>query len=167
MAIATIYCVLAQHYLEGSIILSALTIVFADFRGKSWIVKRIIVGYLSNSCTKVLLNEKNLVIQEKKLTSENLHVFSRVVLSLNLPDLRPVLYLRVRKKPVYLKIGPFNTSTFKFERNIRRRRTAFFDWLERAQPEIGPDLMSSIMNRYLNDDVTGSRRKPCESPDII
>jgi len=138
-----------------------------DFGGESWIVKRIIVGYLSNSCIMVLLNEKNLVIQGKKLTSESFHVFSRVVLALNLPDLRPVLYLRARKKPVYLKIGPFTTSTFKFERNIRRRRTAFFDWLERAQPEIGPDLMNSIMNRYLNDGVTGSRRKPGESPDII
>jgi hypothetical protein len=83
-----------------------------------------------------------------------------------MPELRPEVYIKVQKKAVYLKMGPLNTSTFGFERNIRRRRTVFFNWLEYAQPEIEPDLMNNILNRYLKDNIFGSRRKPGELPDI-
>jgi hypothetical protein len=138
-----------------------------NFAGNSLIVKRLVLGYLNKNSVESLLSEKEIIFQGERLTSEKFSTFSRAVLTLSMPELRPVLYLRLRMKPIYLKMGPITTSIFKFERNIRRRRTAFFDWLERAEPEIGPDLMNRIMNKYLNDDVTGSRRKLGESPDIV
>jgi hypothetical protein len=131
------------------------------------LIRRIVVGYLNEFSVKSLLAKKNIVIEENKLSYEKFHAFSRVVLALSMPDLRPTFYLGLRAKPVYLKMGPVTASTFEFERNIRRRRTAFFDWLENTNFEIAPSLLNSILNVCLIEGVTGSRRKAGESPDSI
>jgi hypothetical protein len=146
---------------------AAMSSKLPEFKGSSLLIKRIIVGYLNESSIKSLLDGKNMVIQGEKQSYESFHAFSRVVLALSMPDLRPALYLRLRAKPVYLKMGPFTTSTFEFERNICRRRTAFFDWLENVYFEIAPNLLNQIMNVCLNEGVAGSRRKAGESPDIV
>lgn len=136
------------------------------FEEDSWLIKRLVLGSLSEASKRSLLEDKNIVVKKERLNSDNSSGFSRFVLALRMPELRPEVYIKVLQKPVYLKMGPLTTSTFEFERNIRRSRTAFFDWLENVQPEIGPDLMNNILNRYLKDNVVRSRRKLGESPEI-
>jgi hypothetical protein len=136
------------------------------FRSNGWLIKRIIVGYLNESSAKRLFKEKGIIVSKERLTPERASVFPRAVLALRMPRLRPEIYLRLPNKRSYLKMGPITTSTFKFERNIRRENTAFFDWLENAEPEIGPELLNKFMATYLTNSVVGSRKKPGESPDI-
>lgn len=126
------------------------------------LVKRILVGCLNEQSTKWLLLEKNITVEGKRLNAENF-AFSKVVLALSLPEFRPILYLRLPTKPIYLKMGPLTTSTFEFERNIYSWRTAFFAWLENVSFRIWPDLLGQILNRYLNESVVGSKKKHGES----
>lgn len=81
---------------------AAMSSKLPEFKGSSLLIKRIIVGYLNESSIKSLLDGKNMVIQGEKQSYESFHAFSRVVLALSMPDLRPALYLRLRAKPVYL-----------------------------------------------------------------
>jgi hypothetical protein len=158
------YLQLHNHYRE-ELISAVMNCREPDFKGDSWLIKRIVVGYLNEFSIKKLLDEKSIIIEKERLTIENSNAFSRVVLALRMPALRPEVYLRLQEKRVYLKMGPTNTSTFQFERNIRSRRTAFFDWLENVPHETKPELMDRIMKEYLNNDVVGSRKKPYESPE--
>jgi hypothetical protein len=136
------------------------------FKADAWLIKRIIVGYLNKSSMKSLFEKQSIIINKERMALENPNVFPRVVLALRMPMLRPEIYLRLQNTETYLKMGPTTTSTFEFERNIRRQRTAFFDWLENAKPGIGLGLLNKIMTKHLNDDIVGSRKKPGESPDI-
>jgi hypothetical protein len=126
---------------------------------KSWLIERIVIGHLSELSVAKLLQESNVLVDEKRLTVESFsQFFSRIVLSLSMPESRPVLYLRLRSTPVYLKLGPLNTFTFEFERNIFPR-TTYFRWLENMDFEIDQPLMSRILHEYLNENVAGLRRK--------
>lgn len=137
-----------------------------NFKGNFSLVKRIVVGYLTESSIESLLSEKEIIFHGERLTSESFRNFSRAVLAVSMPELRPALYLRLRAKPVYLKMGPFTTLTFKFERRIYQRRTAFFDWLENVESGIGPHVMNQILHQCLNESVAGNRRKLGESENI-
>jgi len=137
-----------------------------DFKGESWLIKRILVGYLKESSMVKLVNEKSIIVGKEKLTSKNCNAFPRTVLALRMPAFRPEIYLKLPIGHVYWKMGPTNTSTFEFERNIRRRNTEFLDWLESVRFEIEPEVMDRIMDEYLKQDVVGRRRKKGESQDI-
>lgn len=131
-----------------------------NLKGNFWMIKNVIVGYLDESAIKNLFSEKNIVVQGERLTPETFFQhFSRVVLSIRLPELRPVLYLRLHPKRAYWKMGPSTTTTFEYERHIYAKRTAFFDWLESAEFRIRPDLTKQIMRNCLNASVTGKRKK--------
>ncbi len=137
-----------------------------DFRSDAWLIKRIIMGHLNKSSTKRLFEEMNIIVNKERLTPESSSIFPRFVLALRVPRLRPEIYLRLPNIGTYLKMGPVTTSTFKFERNIRSKSTAFFDWLETAEPGIGLELLNKFLVAYLINSVVGSRKKPGESPDI-
>jgi hypothetical protein len=124
------------------------------------------MGHLNKSSTKRLFEEMNIIVNKERLTPESSSIFPRFVLALRVPRLRPEIYLRLPNIGTYLKMGPVTTSTFKFERNIRSKSTAFFDWLETAEPGIGLELLNKFLVAYLINSVVGSRKKPGESPDI-
>jgi len=128
--------------------------------GNFWMLKNVIVGNLEESAIIHLLNEKDIIFQGEKLTPENFsQKFSKVILSMSMPELRPVLYLRVQSKRLYLKMGPSTTKTFEFERRVYAKYTVFFDWLDSAESKIGPDLTKRILCICLNESVAGKRKK--------
>jgi hypothetical protein len=137
-----------------------------DLKEDSWVIKRIVVGCLDEPSKEKLFNEKSIVVGKEKITMKRVSTPTRVILALRMPAFRPELYIKFKEKTVYLKLGPIDTSTFQFERNIRRKRTAFFDWLESELPNVKPELMDRILKKYLTDDIVGSRKKPGESPEI-
>jgi hypothetical protein len=154
-----------HNYCLKELINSAINRRKPDFKGNSWMIKRIIIGYLDEISKRKLFDMKNIITEKERLSADDSHGFPRAVLALRMPTLRPEIYLKLPEKRVYLKMGPSDTSTFTFERNIRSRRTAFFDWLEKTSEEVKPELMETIMKEYLKDDVVGSRRKPYEMPE--
>ena len=128
--------------------------------GNFWMLKNVIIGNLEESAIIHLLNEKDIIFQGEKLTPENLsQKFSKVILSMSMPKLRPVLYLRMQSKRLYLKMGPSTTKTFEFERRVYAKYTVFFDWLDSAESKIGPDLTKRILCICLNESVAGKRKK--------
>lgn len=137
-----------------------------NFGGNSWLIKRLVMGKLSNDSVMELRNKKEIIGQEKKLDLKNYHrLFSKIVLSLSIPDLRPVLYMKAVEKSLYLKMGPLTPLIFGFERNIFPR-TAFYNWLDNIQHELNPNLLNQIMTKCLNTKTCGSRRKAGEIPGI-
>ncbi len=130
------------------------------------LVKRVIIGYLDNSTLEGFLQKVALMIGERRVTSANLKFFSRVILSLSIPTFRPTLYLRVLDRSVYLKMGPFASSSFGFENNIRQKRTAFFNWLECVDYKASFTSLNKILNRYMNEKNIIKRRKKSEKPDL-
>ncbi|MCW4045248.1 MAG: hypothetical protein NWE94_07005 [Candidatus Bathyarchaeota archaeon] len=130
---------------------------------EAWLVKRVIVGQLSKVSVEKLLQEKAILVDEKRLSLRVFNkVFGRIILSLSLPELRPALYLKVKSERTYLKLGPINSSSFEFERSIFSRRTAFFNWLESTDREICPVLLNKFFPKFINEKTSGLRRKSGE-----
>lgn len=127
---------------------------------KSWLIKRLIVGQLSTLSVEKLLSDKKILIDGIQL---NLcvfeKIFDRIVLSLTMPELRPVFYFKVKSQPLYLKLGPADSAIFEFERIIFSQRTAFFNWLENTDAKIHPDVLNRFLMRFLNGSKWGSKRK--------
>lgn len=133
------------------------------------IVKNVIVGILNESAVTHLLGTRQMVLTllEAPLSNAQFHhYFSRVLLVLSLPELRPTLYLRVRNRRNYLKLGPVALSTFKFERNIEAKYTEFFGWLDETNTYIGKPFMQKILDYYLREQIIGQHRKKPQSPKL-
>lgn len=73
--------------------------------------------------------------------------FSKVVLAVNIPEYRPIIYLRTRNKKEYLKMVPSKTGGFKFEsRRTPPHMAGFFLWLESVQPSLGAELTRELLD---------------------
>jgi hypothetical protein len=131
------------------------------FEGNLRLVKRVLVGCLDETSIIALLMDHRIIFQEKEMTSEGRQFFSKVILSFNLPELRPVLYFRVRRKFMYLKMGPNPNLVFKFERSIFPNN-AFFNWLDTIQIEIDNNLMNLLLNKFLTKDLARHPKKGFE-----
>lgn len=130
-----------------------------NFGVESSLIKRLLLGKLSNDSVIELLSTKGILCHEKNLDLKTYHrLFSKIVLSLSIPDLRPTLYMKGVKKSLYLKMGPDTPLIFGFERNIFPR-TAFYDWLNAIQHELKPSLVNQIMSKCLTPELCGSRKK--------
>ncbi len=133
------------------------------------IVKNAIIGVLSKSAVAHLLGTKQMVLLSSRgpLSTEEFHrYFSRVLLVLSLPELRPTLYLRVRSRGNYLKMGPVALSAFKFERNIEAQHTEFFQWLEETDTNIETSFMQRILDYYLRKQIVGEHKKKPQFPKL-
>ena len=92
--------------------------------------------------------------------------FSGIILALSMPELRPVLYVRGKKKRVYVKLGPCTINTFHFEKNIIPF-TSLYEVLERFDREIGPEYTAKLLKFYLSDQVTRNMKKRLDYPKIM
>lgn len=131
------------------------------------IVKNVIIGILNKSAIKYLLGTKQMVVpplQDPLSNQEFLHHFAKTLLVLSLPELRPTLYLKVRNRCNYLKMGPASLTTFKFERNIEAQHTEFYGWLEETDLFIGKTFSQKILDYYLREHVVGWRMKRPQFP---
>jgi len=141
--------------------------------GDDPIVSKLVLGGLYPGAIRYISQEKELKLNRNRIsTKEIMTYFSKVILAVNLPDLRPILYLKVRKrylqkkwKDTYLKLGPLTEDIFKFERNISSI-VGFYLWLEDTNPILGKKITKEIINYCLRDEVFSSRKK-FEKPNII
>lgn len=135
--------------------------------GDSPIVSKAILGGLYPSAVTYLCRDKGILIRGKRFTpGEIQRYFHKVVLAIGLPDLRPVLYMKVRGKYLakkrggaYLKLGPIDERTFRFERNVPSF-VGFYMWLDTVNPSLGANMTRNIVEAFVREDVIGSKKKP-------
>jgi hypothetical protein len=131
-------------------------------RARSSIVKNVFLGALAKDALSYFLDSFEL--REKQLGKVSVQsfprYFTRAVLVISMPKLRPILYLR-QHKPNYAKFGPSTMSRFEFERNIDSHYTRVFDWLETVHDLIDASSMRVLLQRFLRREVVGRQmRKP-------
>jgi hypothetical protein len=133
-----------------------------------WMLKNVIIGNLNESAIRNLLNEKEIIVKKKRLTHEKFaQLFSKIILVMSMPVLRPVLYLRVKSQQAFMKMGPSSMKAFEFERNVLPRYTQLFDWIESVNFEIGSGVTKRVMNICLNESVVGKRKKVGQKENLI
>ncbi|MDG6999753.1 MAG: hypothetical protein JRN15_11625 [Nitrososphaerota archaeon] len=124
------------------------------------IVPRVIVGMLCSDAIDFLIHSYELEGEGKDiLPDEFKQRFSSIVLSLSALHLRPVLYLRERKKRSYVKMGPCGASRFAFERNIVPWRTTFFSALENARYQVNASELANILGTTMVEEAFERKKK--------
>jgi len=135
-----------------------------SLEGNFSLVKRVIMGYIEREVLENLLNQYSFLIGKKRMTGSELCYFPKAILSLNLPTFRPIVYLKVLDKPVFLKMGPSSESIFGFEGNIRKCQWAFFNWLESIDNRVEPITVDKIFKKYIA--ANAKKHKNFGIPDV-
>lgn len=114
------------------------------------IVKKVIFGGLYPSAIRMLDTHYPIRIKGKGHGPDAIQKqFSKVVLAVNLPEYKPIIYLRRRNKREYLKMVPNNRSGgFKFESRRTPHMAGFFLWLESEKPSIGAELTRELLDAF-------------------
>jgi hypothetical protein len=124
------------------------------------LLKNVLIGALNEQAVSALFANKTLHIESRGLGAElyRRH-FSKVVLGLSLPELRPGLYLKSIRKPDYVKLGPYASSEFGFEGLVRKKYTPYYDWLDSVSTPIGAPKLMNFLDYFLRESLIGARIK--------
>jgi hypothetical protein len=71
--------------------------------------------------------------------------FAKIILTVNLPEAEPIIYMKPRDRNHYLKMIRVRPGQFKFESNRSRKMLGFFLWLQ----DVRPTLRAEITDRLL------------------
>ncbi|KUG21081.1 hypothetical protein ASZ90_009174 [hydrocarbon metagenome] len=111
------------------------------------IVKKILCGALYPSAIRVLCQNAPIRIKEKVFgPDEIMRQFSKVIFAINLPEYKPVIYLRSRFRREYLKMVPDRSGGFKFESRRTPHMAGFYLWLESIRPTLGGEITKSLLD---------------------
>jgi len=128
------------------------------------IVKKVLFGGLYPSAIRMLDDRYPIRIKGKVYDPDAIQKeFSKVVLAVNLPEYKPVIYLRRRNKREYLKMVPNNRSGgFKFESRRTPHMAGFFLWLESVRPSLGAELARGLLDAFpaVHAPEIGAARRP-------
>lgn len=113
------------------------------------IVKKVLFGGLYPSAIRMLDARYPIRIKGKTYDPDTIQKqFSKVILAVNIPEYRPIIYLRTRNKKEYLKMVPNRTGGFKFESRRTPHMAGFFLWLESVQPSLGAELTRALLDAF-------------------
>jgi len=114
------------------------------------IVKKVLFGGLYPSAIRMLDARYPIRIKGKTYGPDAIQEqFSKVVLAVNIPEYKPIIYLRRRNKKEYLKMVPNNRSGgFKFESRRTPHMAGFFLWLESVKPSLGAELTRELLDAF-------------------
>ncbi|MFA5294147.1 MAG: hypothetical protein WC382_01360 [Methanoregulaceae archaeon] len=122
------------------------------------LVKKILYGAMYPSAIRALCKEYEFSVRGEWITAGDImDRYSKAVLATDLPGYDPIIYLRQRRKPEYLKMVMNGDGNFKFER-YTPPKVGFFLWLESLQPLLGARISRSILQA-----CTQERIKPHDS----
>ncbi|NLZ29784.1 MAG: hypothetical protein GX885_03410 [Methanomicrobiales archaeon] len=126
------------------------------------IVKKVIFGGLYPSAVRMLDARYPIRIKGKAHDPDAIQKqFSKVVLAVNLPEYKPIIYLRRRNKREYLKMVPNNRSGgFKFESRRTPHMAGFFLWLESVRPSLGAELTQGLLDAFPTVHAPGAAKRP-------
>ena len=122
------------------------------------IVKKVLFGGLYPSAVRMLDSRYPIRIKGKTYDPDAIQKqFSKIVLAVNLPEYKPIIYLRRRNKKEYLKMVPNNRSGgFKFESRRTPHMAGFFLWLESVRPSLGAELTRELLDAFPAVHVPGA-----------
>jgi len=113
------------------------------------IVKKVLFGGLYPSAVRMLDTRYPVRIKGRTYDPETIQKqFSKVILAVNIPEYRPILYLRTRDKKESLKIVPSKADGFKFESRRTPHMAGFFLWLESVKPALGAELTRALLDAF-------------------
>ncbi len=113
------------------------------------IVKKVIFGGLYPSAIRMLDQHHSIHIRGWGDGPDAImKQFSKVVLAVNLPEYRPIIYLRSRNRKEYLKMVPDRTGGFKFESRRTPHMAGFYLWLESTRPSLGAELTRGLLDAF-------------------
>lgn len=130
------------------------------------LVSKVIIGKLQRNDAGYLGEEICIQVGKRRLSPKEIdEYFSEVVLAVGLPDIRPVIYMKIREKHqikkrtgAYLKVGPATRHMFGFEKMVRAF-TGFDLWLNSVPHKIDVNTTRNIMDAFLRKEILGRRRK--------
>ena len=113
------------------------------------IVKKVLFGGLYPSAVRMLDARYPIQIKGKTYDPDAIQKqFSKVVLAVNIPEYRPIIYLRTRNKKEYLKMVPSREGGFKFESRRTPHMAGFFLWLESIRTSLGAELTQELLDAF-------------------
>jgi hypothetical protein len=113
------------------------------------IVKKILFGGLYPSAIRMLDAYHPIHIKGKTFDPDSItNQFSKVVLAVNLPEYKPIIYLRAKSKKEYLKMVPDRAGGFKFESRRTPHMAGFYLWLESTRPSMGSELTKELLDAF-------------------
>ncbi|TAJ44283.1 hypothetical protein CUJ86_07640 [Methanofollis fontis] len=132
------------------------------------IVKKVVFGALYPPSIRLLCSRTEITIKGESLTYESIMKdFSKVIVAVNLPELKPILYFRSRKKKEYFKMVPSKSGGFKYESRRTPHMAGFFLWLESTKPSLGAQMTRTLLKYFIagngtteNKTKQKSRRSP-------
>ncbi|MBP2145037.1 hypothetical protein J2129_000491 [Methanofollis sp. W23] len=128
------------------------------------IVKKIVFGALHPPAIKYLFERTKVTIKGEPLTyDEVMKRFSKVIVAVNLPECRPILYFRSRKKKEYFKMVPAKVGGFKYESRRTPHMAGFFLWLESTRPTLGTRKTRILLDYFVRDEKKEAVKKKSPS----
>jgi hypothetical protein len=127
------------------------------------IVKKIVFGALYPPSIRLLCQRTEVTMKGEALTFEAIMKdFSKVILAVNLPDCRPILYFRSKKKKEYYKMVPSKNGGFKYESRRTPHMAGFFLWLEGTKPSLGTQMTKTLLRYFVEHPPSsgGKNSKP-------
>jgi hypothetical protein len=110
-------------------------------------VKKILLGGLEPGAVNLFSNMVRLTVKGRPITPQEIRTrFAKIILTVNLPEAEPIIYMKPRDKNHYMKMVRVRPGQFKFESNRSRKMLGFFLWLQ----DIRPTLKAEITERLLN-----------------
>jgi len=140
-----------MHELQRSRVFSALA-NGSMYRGgdprdpATVIVKKVLLGALEPGAVSLFSNSVRLIHRGKPITPREVRTgFAKIILTVNLPEAEPIIYMKPRERNYYMKMVRVRAGQYKFESNRSNKMLGFFLWLQ----DIKPTLRAGITERLL------------------
>jgi hypothetical protein len=114
------------------------------------LVKKIIIGGLYPNAVRTLANQFEFSINGKTLPPTKLfNSFTKVILAIDIPECKPIIYLKRKGRREYLKMVMHRNGMFQCESRRTTKMLGFFLWLEDTPPTIGSTVTQKLFNSSL------------------
>jgi hypothetical protein len=111
------------------------------------IVKKILLGALEPGAVNLYSNSVRLTVKGRPITPQEIrNHFAKIILTVNLPEAEPIIYMKPRDRNHYMKMIRVRPGQFKFESNRSRKMLGFFLWLQDIRPTLGAGITERMLN---------------------
>ena len=111
------------------------------------IVKKILLGALEPGAVNTFSALVRLAVRGRPITPQEIRTqFAKIILTVNLPEAEPIIYMKPRDRNYYMKMVRVRPGQFKFESNRSRKMLGFFLWLQDIKPTLKADITEKLLN---------------------
>jgi hypothetical protein len=111
------------------------------------IVKKILLGALEPGAVNLFSTSVRLTVKGRPISPQEVRTrFAKIILTVNLPDAEPIIYMKPRDRNHYMKMIRVRPGQFKFESNRSRKMLGFFLWLHDIRPSLKADITGRLLS---------------------